>query len=286
MQRNTIAMVAWILASAVPPLSARADTAPPDARLESVTTLIERSTAARHVEDSGSAEATAKHEEAREHLRAARELLSAGDDEEARRTIYLATRTMLEAVQLADRDSVVNEIKREDFENRLASVDALLDAHRRIGTELGKKRTVDGLRAAVSREIERSRALLEQQRLDDARAVLDDSYVAVKTALEHLRGGKTLVRTLSFASAEEEYVYELDRNDSHKILVKVLLEEKMQDAGIREMVERYVRDAASIREKGERRASEGNHAEAIALLEASTAELIKAIRSAGIYVPG
>ena len=52
-----------------------------------------------------------------------------------------------------------------------------------------------------------------------------------------MRSGDTLVRSLNFASKEEEYRYEIDRNDTHQMLIKVLveisqkIEKKLADGG-------------------------------------------------------
>ena len=99
-------------------------------------------------------------------------------------------------------------------------------------------------------------------------------------------GGETLIRTLNFETPEDEYAYELDRNDSLRMLVEVLLSERMADSErLAEQVDRQVKEAASLRQKGETLAGANRFNEAIATLEASTLQLVQAIRSAGIYIP-
>ena len=117
--------------------------------------------------------------------------------------------------------------------------------------------------------------------------MLDEAYVAAKVAIEHLRGGETLVRSLDFASSEEEYHYEVDRNDTHRMLVDVLLKEKMRtNGGIETMVNKFMKRADELRVRADSQASDGEYENAVTTLEQSTKEIVRAIRSAGIYIPG
>lgn len=258
----------------------------PRARLKSVQTLVETSSGARQIQASDNPQAKAKHEQARSELREARQALQAGRRQAADEAILRATRSMLEAVRLADQQAVVADKRRADFQHRLDSVNALLDAHQRVGDEKDQQGAVRELRRIVDGKIAKAESLLAQGEFDQAHQVLDQTYVAVKTAIERLRGGDTLVRTLNFANKEEEYRYELDRNDTHQMLVKVLLEEKLQDPKIGKLVKQFMAKAAKLRAQGERQASRGDYAAAVSTLEGATKEVVRAIRSAGIYIPG
>ena len=101
-----------------------------------------------------------------------------------------------------------------------------------------------------------------------------------------MRDGKTLVRSLNFASKEEEYHYELDRNDTHKMLVKVLLKDKMKDPKTAARVKENIDKADALRIEAEQLAISKNFTEAVQTLENSTKQIVRAIRAAGIYIPG
>jgi endonuclease III len=105
-------------------------------------------------------------------------------------------------------------------------------------------------------------------------------------AIEKLRGGDTLIRSLHFANKEEEYRYEVDRNDTHRMLIKVLLKEKMEQAAVQRRVNPSLKKADELRAKAEKQAAQGKYEDAVRTLEDSTKELVRAIRSAGIYIPG
>ena len=142
------------------------------------------------------------------------------------------------------------------------------------------------LQARVTRDLSASDALLEDGKAREAREMLDATYEAVKSSLETLRGGDTLVRELNFETVEDEYLYELDRNDTHQILVQVLFAEKMASSPMRVTAEKFIDAAGALRVDAEAAAAKKNYQEAIGLLEKSTKELIRAIRSAGVYIPG
>ncbi|MDH3639201.1 MAG: hypothetical protein OES09_12190 [Gammaproteobacteria bacterium] len=263
---------------------------PPDqrnGRLKSVNTLIEKSSAAGQIRASGNEQAKAGHEQAREIYRKAVAAHDAGDHAAADELLKQAATAMFGAVRMAEQKSVVGAKQEQDFQNRLDSVNALMEAHARVSTEKGASAAHEKLRTLVDDRITAARKLRSAGDVVKARGILDEAYVAAKTAIEELRGGDTLVRSLDFASAQEEYEYEIDRNDTHKMLVEVLLKEKMEaSAGVKKMVTQYMDKAAQTRGEAEKQAVQGDFESAVRTLEQSTKEIVRAIRSAGIYIPG
>lgn len=251
-------------------------------RLAAVQTLIERSSAARQIEASGAAAAREKRERAREVLRQARAAFDSGQLALSSQLLPQASMHMFEGVRLAAPEQINEPKARSDFDARLETVNALFAAYRRVAAD---KPGTPGA-AETARDIERR--IAEAQRLAQSgtvaagRAELDRAYLLTKAAVSSLRSGDTLVRTLEFASKEEEYRYEIDRNDTHQMLVKVLLDGKPDTAQTRGLVER----AAKLRTQAEAAAARRDHAGAIPILEDSTRELVRAIRGAGIYIPG
>jgi hypothetical protein len=123
-------------------------------------------------------------------------------------------------------------------------------------------------------------------RVEEGRRTLDEAYLTAKAAIGGMRGGETVVRSLNFATKEEEYHYEIDRNDTHRMLVDVLLKEKRGMASVDAMVDQSLEVAAGLRRQAEEQAARKEHETAVKTLEESTRELVKAIRGAGVYIPG
>ncbi len=293
-----VGVVALALLGCVPPVAA-ADTAASrmqaqaidvsqlEKRFASVGTLLTKSSAAKQIEASGEPESMRRHAEAKQLYQQAQEAFSAGDLESASRLLSEASVTMFSAVRTAAPERISSQKAQADFNNKLESVKALLAAQKRISEE---KSNVKGA-ADSARQIEELLAEAQQKaqanQLTEARATLERAYLMAKASISSMRTGDTLVRSLNFASKEEEYHYELDRNDTHQMLIKVLVEERRQaNPSMDERMKAFLERAGQLRGQAESSASRGDYGGAIELLETSTAELVKAIRNAGIYIPG
>ena len=291
--RPAVALIALGLAAALAAQAGQYETPkapPPDPaqlqrRLESVGTLLARSSAARQIEASGSPQARALRDQARALHAKAAAAMSAGDLAAAAELLDQAVREMFQGVKLAAPEQLSQAKQRSDFDARLESVKVLLEAQRRIGREKAAAEA-----AEISRRIEQllqeASAQAAAGNLDRARATLDQAYLSAKAAIGGMRQGDTLVRTLDFASKEDEYRYELDRNDTHQMLIKLLLDEKRQSGSTDRMVQGHQERASALRRQAEAMADKKDFAGAVRLLEESTGELVRAIRGAGIYIPG
>ena len=129
--------------------------------------------------------------------------------------------------------------------------------------------------------------LAEGGNYTEARAALDRAFITIKTGARTLRQDDTLVRSLNFASKEEEYHYEIDRNDTRQMLIKMLVDEKRAASpDLDRRMSAFIAKAKELRAKAEASAAAQDFVGAIKLLEESTAELVKAIRNAGVFTPG
>lgn len=252
-------------------------------RVQSVGTLIERSSAAKQIDSSGVAAARERRDNARLIHREAVVALAANDAAGASKLLDQAAREMMDGARLAKPEQVAGEKHKRDFEARMESARALLAAQQRITKEKGAGREAQDAALSIERQIGEAQTIAAQGRYEDARPVLDRAYLTARVSIESMRRGDTLVRSLNFASKREEYDYEIDRNDTHAMLIKVLLADRKDAAGA--MVP-FTEKAAALRSEAEAQARRGDHAAGIKLLEDSTRELVRAIRSGGIYIPG
>ncbi|MBI2509336.1 MAG: hypothetical protein HYV99_05035, partial [Betaproteobacteria bacterium] len=120
---------------AAPPPRVEVDRAQLEKRLETVATLLEKSSAARQVEASGDVRALEKRNRARQIYREAREAFQADDLHKASQLLPGASVQMFEAVRLAAPEQVTEPKLRADFDARRESVKSLLAAYRRISAE-------------------------------------------------------------------------------------------------------------------------------------------------------
>ncbi len=255
-------------------------------RFESVQLLIEKSSGARQIESSGEPDAVERRERARASYAEARAAFEAGNVERAGELLSSASVLMFEAVRLASPQMVTAKKSETDFANKLESVKALLAAQVRIAQEKG----MAGEGRESTRQIEmlmgEAERLAAAGQVDTARTTLEQAYLAAKAAISSMRTGDTLVRSLEFATKEEEYHYEIDRNDTHQMLIKVLLEDRPGGAQMTPTVRAFLESAGTLRGQAEVAAARGDFEGGIDLLEQSTRELVRAIRMSGVFIPG
>jgi hypothetical protein len=226
----------------------------------------------------------AKQIEARDLHKRAGEALRAGDLEGANKLLDESSRAMFEGVRLAAPQQVTDAKQRSDYTARLESTRALVDAQKRIAAEKGGARAAEPAKQAEALMAEAEKLVAANQ-LPEAKLKVDQAYWIVKASIGTLRNGDTLVRSLNFATPLEEYQYEVDRNDTHRMLVDMLLKDK-RGGGSDAMVDQAVASSTTLRKQAEGQAARNDHKTAIKTLEDSTRELVKAIRAAGVYIPG
>lgn len=264
----------------------RAETPPDRAqverRLQSVKTLIESSSAARQIEASGNAEAQSQRNKARQLRRLAENSFDGGDLHSATGLLDDAARQMFEGVRLVAGERDRTENLAAALATRMESARALLAAQRRISAEKPASGSAETA-GRVEGMLDEAKAHLAAQRYAEARPLVDQAYLMAKVSIGALRGGDTLVRSLKFASKEEEFHYEVDRNDTHGMLLQILVQKQAGDALARRA---FVERAAELRRGADAAGKRGDYVNGIRLLEEATRELVRAIRGAGVFIPG
>ena len=277
-----MAMLALVVASfATEPVQAEEDELAD--RVAMVRTLLFESSAARRIEASENEAAQQKRAQAIELFEAARE---PGDVVEREAKLKEAVSLLYQASAAAPPSRSAEEKGRNDFARKRESLVALLEAHERIMEEKGKSETHAELLDEVEADLAAADSLLAEGSVEIARERLERAYDVTRLAVEHSRTGETLKRELKFETAEDEYHYELDRNETHRMLLTVLLKDKLDNERVRSRVEGFVETADVHRANADDMAREKRFEEAIEELERSTVELVKAIRGAGVYIPG
>lgn len=252
--------------------------------LDSVEKLLTASSAARQIESSRAPEAIARRDRAIEVHKRAREAMAAGDLQRASALLTESRSVFFDAVRLAAPEEVTAKKLEADYKARLESVQALLAAFQRVASEKpGVARGVRETVAEIEGNIGAAARMAQNGHYREGRQELDRAYLVAKAGISGLRSGETLVRSLNFASKEEEFHYEVDRNNTHQMLIKVLVDERKAADG---MIRDFINRALELRTRAEASATRKDYATAVKELEDSTAELVRAIRNAGVYIPG
>ncbi len=247
--------------------------------------LLEISSGARQVLSSDSQEAHSAYVKARETY-----ILAALEPETSKVNALLdqTVKLMYEAIRAASPKKLLNHKKERDYKRKLLSVNALLEALDRIAIEKKNVDDTNKLKFNISEILASAEQLVKKSDFDKAREQLDEAYLLTKTGIDNMRSGDVLVRELKFASKEEEFSYEQDRNDTHQMLIEILVEKKLGDKpeSYRKTIYDKIVAARNIRKQAEKMSTAGNFDDAITEIEKSTKELVRAIRMGGIFIPG
>lgn len=254
-----------------------------DQKAKFVANLVTNSASIRAIEQSGDADAI-------QALTAARRLVDEAVKDSAGGRVSEADGKLNKAIDLVNSNTrriseaaVKGTRAQQLYESRMASVNALLDAYERVAKEKGRG---GERRAGIVQLIAEVEAMAKGGNYEGAVVQLDKAYASVTAELAALRDGDKLTKELSFASAEEEYVYEIDRNDSHVFLLKLTLSEKTPHPSFAAQIEGLRAEAEGLRKEAEDKAKVKDFAGAIKNLGESTDRLIKALRMGGAYIPG
>ena len=247
--------------------------------------LVNRSVAARTIESRGDASAKSKLEEARRLVAEARDDLAAGRTEAANDKLDEALGLVNKETRKLSQASVEARRTEDQYRKRLDAVKTFLAAYGRVSESKGAAAS-DIETDAFRKEIAKSEALAEDGKIQEAKAILDKIYATVTANIRTIHDGDTVVRSLDFKTAEEEYAYELNRSDSYVALLTLALDRKTPHPTIAKRIEKLRRHAIELRAEAERKAAGGAHPEAIDLLIESTNTLVKAIRMGGVFIPG
>lgn len=261
-------------------------TAQTDSRVNFINKLLTSSSGAQQIKKSNNPEANAMHQKALDYYKQAQEQTKLGNDTKAKTLLDQSAKSMFRAIKLATPKTLSNVKLKNDFNKRKKSIDTLRTAFNRIADENKGCECKDKTNQQITKITSSAEKLMNDGQTVPARTELDKAYQLLKVSIESLRGGQTLVRSLDFATPEEEYHYEIDRNDTHNMLVKILLKDMKVSTYTDKKVSEFTGKAKSIRTDAEKSALNNQFEDAIKLLEESTKQLVRAIRSAGIYIPG
>ena len=262
-----------------------ADPATTGQKAEFIGNLVSRSVSVSRIEESGDAAAMESLARARALVGQAKADLKGGAVEAANDKLDQALALVNREIRRLSGDEVRGAHEQEMYSRRLKAVNTFLSAYERVAGE-GSSRSAARQAKAIRTLIGKAEGEARAGRYEAAIEILDDAYTIARGDIREMRQGKTLTRTLDFATAEEEYDYELGRNRSHFLLLQFALSEKTPAGSVVGRIDKNRKTAEGLRGAAEKKAAAGAHPEAIDMLNQSTALLLKTIRMSGIFVPG
>lgn len=220
------------------------------------------------------------------HYEQALQARKVGDKQAVTANSNKAKLILFTALRLIPNTKRLENKDKQEYKRRNASIKALLKAQQRIFKEKHGDAEPTGDVVQMTTIYENSKKAYAKGDFNMAVKLANATLAALKRNIQRLREGDTLTRSLNFATPNEEYLYEIDRNDTHIMLVAILLKDKMNDPDTVKRVNANMSKAQDIRSQAEKLAEQGDMKAAIQKLEASTKQIVRAIRAAGIYIPG
>jgi hypothetical protein len=161
-------------------------------------------------------------------------------------------------------------------------VDMFVSAFDRIAVEKGE----DNVRGMLDRnELEtvmsRAETAFDDGELAMANHLMRQAADMVDTALSDARHEDVLLHELNFESLEEEYEYEVSRNESYVVLIDLMQKKTARSQSSASYVKTLIEANTKLRQQADEHASYGQLEQGIAILEKGTDKLSRALRVSG-----
>ena len=251
---------------------------PPAPSIEATRALIEDAASAQQIDRSRASQSLLMRDQARAWLKQAEAAQASGNVTEVNQHLGEARKAMLAALRLASPTQVDGEKAVRDYETRLASVKVLRDALLRLGgaKNIATAKDTDAYLAAAAKHA-------SDRSFDLALVEVNQAYDVIKAGNIEQRDHTEQVVSKNFATKEDEYKYEIGRNDEYQQLSELVLKKLAADV-VANFTPVFAK-AMSIRKDAQSQADKGDFAVAVTAMETSTAEYKKIIRAGGIPVP-
>lgn len=255
-------------------------------RLHALGELIERSSVSKQILSGKNEASLQKYKLARSLREQAIIVYREGKYDETAMLIEKSKKALFDAAKLSGSRESSKDKERRSYDAMKRSMNAMLEAMERIGAEKGNKKQVEPIAEKSRKLIKQADQLVSSGKEKEGIVLLGKAMHEIDTEISKMRSGDTLTRSLSFATPQEEYRYELERNDTHMMLINVYLAEKPVDGEARGKIDQHLEGAKAFRIKAEEMALAGKYQDAIREMESSTVNIIRAIRATGVYIPG
>lgn len=224
--------------------------------------------------------------------------------ERGRRAIELARAAVAEN-RLDDATRVLDEaLKSSSAESRRLQSESALSAgaqrqtyqnlreqvatYRAAVAELTKDAKAGGAARSLLGRIDAQSAEAGKQEglghLQEANRILSDAYKLAVAEISRLRAGQEVIMSLNFETPADEYAYEQKRFDSGEMMVGMMVAEGRAAGERQALVDGYANEGRRLRSEAADLARNGQHKEAVRLMEQATGQMNRALQAMGVPV--
>lgn len=169
----------------------------------------------------------------------------------------------------------------EQLQQLQGSLQALRAALVRIGEEKQQRGYTVPIAEKTLQLEQTANKQRDQGDLNGAQQQLNLALNLIKTAIATLRNQETLIRSLDFASTEDEYLYEKQRYQSYCALAELLIKNQSDTSSMQ-----LRQQAQTSADLASEQASAQQFDAALKTQEQSNRLVIQSIRRSGVYIPG
>lgn len=252
-------------------------------RLRSVNILLHGSSVVKRIEVSGNESALGHLQEAREIYVAASDLHKEGKDDDASKTLNQCVARLM----LASREAktTLDDIGYQTrlYKERLASVEALMLAHRRVATSkdvMADKLIIENQARELVAQAE---AQVAEQKIPEGQILLNQAYALLRASIFSMHNGDTVHSPKEFPTIEDQYKYEVDRAQSYRMLVFALISGVTPQ--VVAQIERLVNSGDDLAKLADEQASKGDFKSALSSIVSASRFYARAIQVGGVYIP-
>ena len=247
--------------------------------------MLLSSKTAKHVADSGIADAISLQKQAEQMMQQARQKLKAGSNSDAFADADQALEMLKKASRMVPSDEELLQLKTHHQE-LLSSIKDYEKSHadnvKRITKAKGEKTAVDYDKQEVERLKSEGVSLAKAGNYAKANESLEKAQHLITVALQKMLESQTIVYDLKFDTPQEEYEYELKRFGGYEELVPIAIEAKKPTEGAIKLMNNYLEKARKMRDEAQKKADAGDYPIAIRMMLDATKTVRLALRMVGV----
>lgn len=241
--------------------------------------VLMKSDGSKRVDASSNDAAKTKLEQARELYRQARRAHGEGRVDEAEKGLNESLRLATAATQMVPSQNSLNQQLRDRYNDLLRQVKGYQDWH--VDYKGLDPHEQEDQRKMES-ELARAQLLAEQGQYQQANELLNNMLGILITKTNVAIGSKTVTYDLNFASKEEEYRYERDRNIEYERLIPIALTQKQPADAMKGLMDKMIDKGLLLRREAEDAFTAKRHDEAIDRMHQSTEQFQNALKVVGV----
>lgn len=242
--------------------------------------ILTKSNRAKEVRASGNEEAIAILRAAGKHYDAAKSLLDEGEFDKSNLEIQKSFQNISVAFRMVVDKKKENEVAREQYE--------LLYSRVKNFSDLFNQLPADKIKGILDSDklnmlIKKSESIYQKNHPKQALVPLSEAADMLEQALSDARKDETVIYALEFLTPEDEYNYELQRNDNYTLLINMILDASPPENRKKlPLIRMLVNKNEELVIKADKLFQSGAVDEAIILLEKGNKTLVRALRLGGL----